>query len=327
MKKKTIVIFPLTGLLALMAFKVADDIITRLGMRQAEAKQYIFGNIVEDFVYFPNGENGIAQHGDRFKIPTVKLLPEIVKGDKAGAAKELCAYVKMYCNSEDFMNDYNRLRKTFEPPRDTMEEAARAKRNATMLRSYKEQIPWQEKQLADAKKAKNTNSIALYEKSLADLRKSIAELEDVNPERTAWEKKYPANPSPFIKKRLEEYLSLVSTVDFSAQLVANNSNKVFVNPEYQKKSRKWKAIYRAGKEVNDVVTTFVKEWLKGDIIAAVKTKMPVDTDARPRSASNASSSSKSGVQDKPQATDSASTPKKKGFMGLKNKIKEVIKNN
>ncbi len=28
----------------------------------------------------------------------------------------------------------------------------------------------------------------------------------------------------------------------------------------------WKACYRAGKEVNGVVTTFVKDWLKGEIM-------------------------------------------------------------
>ena len=53
---------------------------------------------------------------------------------------------------------------------------------------------------------------------------------------------------------------------------------IFVNPDYEKKSKKWKAIYRAGKEVNDAVTAFVKDWLKGEIIADVKTKMPDDAD-------------------------------------------------
>ena len=48
------------------------------------------------------------------------------------------------------------------------------------------------------------------------MRKQVAELEDPTPKKTAWKKKYPINPDPFIKGRLEEYLSLVATVDFSA---------------------------------------------------------------------------------------------------------------
>ena len=171
MKKNTIAAFAVTGLFALTAFTITDNIITRLGMRQAEAKEYIFGNMVGDFVYLPNGENWKASHGDAFKIPTVKLLPDIIKGDKAGAAKELCTYVKMYCNSEDFINDYNRHRNMFKPANEIAPTPEVKVANQNLINMYKESIASYEKYLADAKKKKDANSIALYEKSLADLRK------------------------------------------------------------------------------------------------------------------------------------------------------------
>ncbi len=325
MKKNTIAAFAVTGLFALTAFTITDNIITRLGMRQAEAKEYIFGNMVGDFVYLPNGENWKASHGDAFKIPTVKLLPDIIKGDKAGAAKELCTYVKMYCNSEDFINDYNRHRNMFKPANEIAPTPEVKVANQNLINMYKESIASYEKYLADAKKKKDANSIALYEKSLADLRKQVAALEDPTPKKTAWEKKYPVNPAPFIKTRLEEYLSLVATVDFSAKLTSKGDKMIFVNPDYEKKSKKWKAIYRAGKEVNDAVTAFVKDWLKGEIIADVKTKMPDDADESSEKKTQAAKPS-----NETQKTGSIidSTMKKRRIgSGLRNKVNGVLGKN
>ncbi|MCH5717736.1 hypothetical protein [Niabella hibiscisoli] len=84
---------------------------------------------------------------------------------------------------------------------------------------------------------------------------------------------YPADPAVMVKKRLQEYLALVATVDFKAEITGSGSSRTFVNPAYEAKPVKWKVIYRAGKEVNDVVTGFVKQWLAGEIIAKEKTTM------------------------------------------------------
>lgn len=67
-----------------------------------------------------------------------------------------------------------------------------------------------------------------------------------------------------VRKRLQSYLSLVATVDFDAQLTNSNQYGIrkFVKPEYEKKDNRWKAIFRAGREVNGVVTAFVKDWMK-----------------------------------------------------------------
>ena len=74
---------------------------------------------------------------------------------------------------------------------------------------------------------------------------------------------YPEDPSVAVKARLNEYLHILATVDFSAKLAGTNKrNMKFVNPEYEQKSLKWKAIYRAGKDVNDVASSFAREWLK-----------------------------------------------------------------
>ena len=43
MKRKIKIFFSVVILLCAFTFKAADDIITRLGMQQSEAKKYIFG--------------------------------------------------------------------------------------------------------------------------------------------------------------------------------------------------------------------------------------------------------------------------------------------
>ena len=66
-----------------------------------------------------------------------------------------------------------------------------------------------------------------------------------------------------IIRGLKFYLSEQATVDFGAQTILKGKTRYFVNPNYEKeKSTTWKTIYRAGKEVNTVVKTFVTDWLK-----------------------------------------------------------------
>jgi hypothetical protein len=77
-----------------------------------------------------------------------------------------------------------------------------------------------------------------------------------------WEEEYPANVNSFIKKRLQRYLDIVNTVDFSAALKDVNGKKKFVNSAYEYKPADWKKVYRAGKEVNDVAKSFVTNWIK-----------------------------------------------------------------
>lgn len=264
-------------MIALSSYKPGNDIISRLGMSPSEAKKNIFGNMVGDFSYLQS-DGRVFNSFESFKIPTAKLIPEIIKSDKVGAAKELCNYVKMYCNSEEFINDYSNYRNMYKPASEPVKDANITKANESLIKINKDQIAMYEKYLADAKKKKDANSVALYEKALTDLRKSVAGMEDPTPNKTAWEKKYPIKPDAYVKVRLEEYLALTASVDFSAQLTVKGNKMIFVNSEYEKKGKKWKAIYRAGKEVNDVVTAFVKEWLKGEIIASVKTKMSAGTE-------------------------------------------------
>ncbi|MBK6938014.1 MAG: hypothetical protein IPH18_14890 [Chitinophagaceae bacterium] len=269
MKKKKVLLILLATAIATTAFKIADDIISKLGMQEQAAKRYIMNNLAGRFStgpMEPGTEDGPAnsfyKQLQSFQIPRAPMLASIITGDKAGAAKELCAYVKKYINSEEFMTEYMRLRDEAMPLTDRGSSLATLRRNIEVY----------QKNINNYKT--DTKYAAEQQQKLDETQKRINEMTEAAkkpfPGKDSWEKAYPTDPSVVIKKRLQEYIQLAATVDFTAKLTGTGKKQTFVNPAYEKKPLKWKAVYRAGKEVNIVVTSFVKEWLKGEIISKAK---------------------------------------------------------
>lgn len=264
MKKMGLVF--LASLLLLTAFKLADDIIAKLGLQTQTAQQYILSNIVGDFENKPintaeeEDGNDAYKQLKSFKFPYTKQLPAIMQGDKVAAAKELCAYIKTYCATPEFAEQYQKKREAAKPT----EEPWRP--DAEQLKSQQESIDELGKQLAELKKNKQlpASTLDAMEKTYKDTKKQLDASKDPTPNKTYWEKKYPADHKAAIKNRLKEYLEIAATVDFNAQLTPPDKygRKKFVNPAHEKQTLKWKAIYRSGKEVNTAVTTFIHGWLK-----------------------------------------------------------------
>lgn len=279
MKKNKLILSSVIIVTILTAFRLADDIISRLGMEQRTARFFILSNIAGSFEQGPidgaeedGGSDDSYLQMKSFRIPYMRLLPSIIQGDKAGAARELCAYVKMYVNSIDFTEDYQKRREAAKPTSEPWRP------DEEMIKSQRKSVKELEKQITELKKQKSISPelMKTYEKGLADQQKMLAGWEDPHPNLTRWQKQYPEDPAVLVKAKLQEYLSLVATVDFNAPLTAPDKYKTvkFVNPTHEKQSLKWKACFRAGKEVNEVVSNFVKEWLKGEIISKEKIKMP-----------------------------------------------------
>lgn len=243
-------------------YKVADTIITQLGMDEQTAHKAILNNFVGDFADGFEEDNG-GSPGSRtvqlkeFRIPYARLLPAVIKGDKTKAAKDLCEYIKAYVSSADFAKAYAEKRDKNKPT----SEPWRPDENS--IKEQDKQMKDTEKEIAKLRASKQVPEATLktMEDAIADQRKSIAAWKDPTPNKSKWEKKYPENPAVMIKSRLEEYIALAATVNFDAA-VSPGTKKKFTNAEYESKSLKWKAIYRAGKDVNAVAITFAKNWLK-----------------------------------------------------------------
>lgn len=243
-------------------YKVADTIITQLGMDEQAACKSILNNFVGDF---NNGfeedsggsVNGIDAQLKEFRVPYARLLPAVIKGDQTKAAKELCEYIKAYVSSADFAKAYAEKREKNKPTSEPWRP------DDASIQQQETQMKATEKEIAKLRASKQIPeaTIKTMENAIAEQRKNITTWKDPAPNKAKWEKKYPENPSVIIKARLEEYLAIAATVNFDAA-VAGAAKKKFINPEYESKSLKWKAIYRAGKDVNAVATAFAKNWLK-----------------------------------------------------------------
>ncbi len=255
--------------LSASAFMAINSILERIGLEEKAAKEHVMGNVLGSF--WGSFSEGAPDH---FQLPRAKLLPSIITGDKVGAAKELCTWVRDYTRSDEFREAYAKRRQDLKPP---MENESRPdEETIEMTRSSVQQM---EKQLAEMKKYKGTppDAIKAVQMTVDGMKKNLAQWSDPAPKNTAWEKRYPADARELVRRRLEEYLTLAATVDFNAALETDRYNrKKFVNPEYEKKSNQWKAVYRAGKEVNDVVIVFVKDWLKSDFSAAAAPAKPAN---------------------------------------------------
>lgn len=269
--KKRITIY-ITGLfLVTVSWKVSNDIIEQLGLQESTAQQYILKNIAGDFSNAPIGEamedhggvgNDVEAQMKAFKMPYANMLPQIIAGDKARAAKELCAYVRQFVGSNEFAIAYARSREVARPTSEPY------RMDAGAIASLKANLKEMEASLVRMKAAKLPASVVQQmEAGISQQKKVISDQSDPTPNKTLWNKMYPANASDAVKARLQEYLALAATVDFSAATTGSGKKRVFANAVHEKKSLKWKAIYRAGKEVNDIVTAFAKQWLAGEIIA------------------------------------------------------------
>lgn len=313
------------------AFVLLDDVFTRLGIQEKTARYYIFGNTVANFSSGPI-ENYDGEYEDNsFKLPYAKLLKDVVAGDKVAAAKELCEYTRNYVNSEEFIADYMAKREDALPLEIEGARISTLRANIRVhninIKNYQSDTKYVAEQQAEVEKNQKKLDI-LLEKAKGNFEG-----------RDKWEAAFPEDPSVLVKQRLEEYLKLVSTVDFNAQLADKDGRKRFVNPAYEKKSNKWKACFRAGKEVNEVVTAFVKNWLKGEIVAKNKIKMPIApavTASKTPAATNtstspstptapASASTSSTASDTPPAAPATDKQPAKEKKSLFNKLKEKTK--
>ncbi|RYZ30694.1 MAG: hypothetical protein EOO10_01930 [Chitinophagaceae bacterium] len=239
------------------AFTYLVPVFEKLGLEEATARNYVVNNVLGNF--FNNTAESFVPND--FDLPRAKLLSSVAKGDKAGAAKELCAWLKDYTKSEEFIQTYNQRREALKPRTNNS-----VRPDEETIAMTRESLKSTEKDLAQMKKIKGVPaaSLEVMEDQVAQQRALLKAWDDPFPVLTRWQTNYPANPRDLVRKRLQSYLDIVATVDFDARLTNADQYGIrkFVKPEYEKKDNRWKAIFRAGREVNVVVTAFVKDWMK-----------------------------------------------------------------
>jgi hypothetical protein len=261
---------PLAGFMVaailLQSFVTTYSIIDKIGLKEEEAKSYVLNNLFGNFSN--NTHPGFVPKD--FRLPKISMISAIA-GDKTNAAKELCTWIKQYTSSEEFKTLYKQKRASLKPTTTTNN----VKPDEETIQMTRESISYMEKDLAQMKKNKSTPAVSIksVEQQLQQQKDMLKLWLDPNPEVTKWQTLYPEDPQLMVQERLQDYLQVKSTVDFNATLLEADKygQKKFANPEYEKKDNRWKAVYRAGKEVNDVMEKFARNWISELNAAGKKT--------------------------------------------------------
>lgn len=258
MKRTSMTALAIITTAIMMAFKTAETIVEKMGMQQEAAETAIMANLLN---VRPRKANCSGDcDGGRMRLPYTKAALATVMGNKKAAALEMCQYIKSYCQSAAFNEAYQAERKRNEPSHEQPRTI-----DGAYMNEMKKSVAELE---ANAKKAGSQMEKDMYANLLPELRKQLKEAGDPMPLTTAWKEKYPETADSLVRKQLNFYLSELATVDFNAQLTTKytgtkNELKIFANPKYETgKSKTWKYIFRAGKEVNAEVKIFVQNWLK-----------------------------------------------------------------
>lgn len=256
---KTKIIF-LSTLLILCSSITLVSVLEKLGLNENLTQNYILSNVTGSFRSEPIDVSSKEEFPDEtkeFKLPYAKLLSSLSPEDQKTVATELCQYVKNYVSSDAFKMAYAAARESAKPESEPMAMDAATKE------MMKKSVVDAKKQVATLKANKmvSADNIKQFEQSIAEMEQQIQDNSDPTPNNTEWTKRFPENPNKAIKARLEEYLKLAATVDFNAPTSGTGKRKKFTDPALEKKSLKWKAIYRAGKDVNTIATNFAKTWL------------------------------------------------------------------
>lgn len=210
----------------------------------------------------------------------IKNARDIVLNDRAAIARDLISYAKQYINSEAFKKEYEQERKNAKPSEPdfkvrTREEIRKEKIEETE-RSIKETeanikklTPEMAKAVAPVVEMLKTN-LKNYRDPNSEMIELFYQGEMMNSESSRksyeerlknWQTNYPEDHRQFIKARLQKFISLAKTVDFSAELKTVSGKRKFVNPVYEGKPYDWKQIFRAGKDVIEPSVAAAEQWI------------------------------------------------------------------
>jgi len=253
-------------LLSFSVKKYADEFWDQLGMSRQSGDECIRESFLQGYIY---------NYG-------AKSAKNIIAGNRAAVTRDLLTYTKQYISSDAFKKEYEKKRlagKPWEPQKKVVRNREEIRKE--MIDETKKAIAELEKNMpsftADVRKTMN-EVLVTQKQQLKDYQDPNSQMIEIMAEGEKmafenewknyqlnlkkWEDENPVNPAVFIKRRLQQYLDIVNTVDFTAALKDASGKKKFVNDSYERKSNDWKKVFRAGREVNDVAKSFAAAWIK-----------------------------------------------------------------
>ena len=251
-------------LMSFTAKNVVADVWQQLGI----SKEKGLRNIESSFL------NGYFQYYGAEKVKS------ILTGDRVAIAKDLMVYTKQQISSESFKKQYEKERQSAKPVHYPLEaktkEAIRQEKISEAEKTIRETEANYKNMTPEIVKALQP-TIELLKKNIKEYKDPNSKMiellyqsEKINVENREkdyqeavknWETAYPADYRELVRRRLQKFVELAKTVDFSAELKIVNGKKKFVNPAYEYQTPEWKQIFRAGKDVIEPAVAFAGQWI------------------------------------------------------------------
>ncbi len=214
-------------------------------------------------------------------LNTSKAIGKVVETKRVQITEDMLKFAWDYTNSPEFTvwwREYREAQKPIMQPMPSMSHDMRGD-HVRNLEAKLADIRAQRDTASESQKARLKGEITHLEKTLKELHNMSPKqdsmmtqmfakmreeaLNDYNHQIEFWKERFPENGKLYLKARLDEYLALAASVDFSALLKPGpNGTLVFVEQEYENKSYHWKMCYRAGREANTAAIRIVREWLR-----------------------------------------------------------------
>lgn len=242
--------------------RMAENFLKQLGLSQAIAEEKISSTML----------------GGSFDTYGIKSLKAIPAASRSAIAKEAMLYSKKYVSSPAYIKKYKELREsnkpTFSPlktPEEMMQENiaiyrkamegtenSLKKADATMKPVFEQVLAEGKKQLKEAENPNSKQNLS-YRKNYEGAVKTNQQ--NYDRQLANWEQEYPSNHLLFIKPRLEQFMKETEGIDFTATTTLKNGKQIFTDPQFERKSKRWKMAYRAGKDVVETSRELVLQWL------------------------------------------------------------------
>jgi len=241
----------------------SDDVLAKLGLDQASARESILDSLA----------NGSVYNDAAFKA--FKSLPGLARETIVRAG---LAWIKSYAAGAEFKAAYEKLREQEKP------QAPEARPSADdemkkMRAETEKSIAEMRKNMAamDAEMKKQMEAVIREMRSQVERMEKDPQQKEMMRQGTAmaaeedkkrheedlreWEQRYPADPRALIKRRINEFLAASAGIDYAAKLTPRGDKMVFASDAYEQKPAEWKLCFRAGREATEAARSFAKAWL------------------------------------------------------------------
>ena len=268
--KKLLVLIPILFLLfGFSLSRIMDqkmqDVLSQIQYSDQSAKYMIFDNCKGPSFYYPNPMK----------------LKALASNEKAAMVSVVGDYVKSYVASDEFLQRYKEFKEQQKPTPPEKPQTAKEMKEAQKA-SIKEGIENLKKTKAAMPKDQQATfdeTIKSFQDQLKDLddpNKSIynddfdkmmqqsyqQQISEYNTKVDEWNKQYPDNPKPMIKKWLQAFLDASKDIDYTAKTIDGEyGKKLFASTVYERKPYEWKLFYRVGKETVDAGRKYAEAWL------------------------------------------------------------------